>query len=122
MTELLTVHTPPDAWQRFLQHFQPTVRTERIATADALDRVLAETLLSPQDLPDFERSTVDGYAVNAADTYGATPTLPAFLTVAGEVPMGLMAWHAAMHDDDLLHLAQLMEPLLSIIPERSGAH
>ena len=88
MTELFTVRTPPDAWQHFLQHFQPTVRTERIATADALDRVLAETLLSPQDLPDFERSTVDGYAVNAADTYGATPTLPAFLTVAGEVPMG----------------------------------
>ena len=88
MTELFTVRTPPDAWQRFLQHFQPTVRTERIDTADALDRVLAETLLSPQDLPDFERSTVDGYAVNAADTYGAASTLPAFLTVAGEVPMG----------------------------------
>lgn len=88
MTELFTVHTPPDAWRLFLQHFQPVVRTARMATAEALDRVLAETLLSPQDLPDFERSTVDGYAVNAADTFGATPTLPAFLTVAGEVPMG----------------------------------
>lgn len=88
MSELFTVHTPAAAWQRFLHHFQPTVRTEPIATAAALDRVLAETVLSPQDLPDFERSTVDGYAVNAADTYGATPTLPAFLTVAGEVPMG----------------------------------
>lgn len=88
MTELFTVRTPPDAWQLFLQHFQPSVRTERLATATALDRVLAEALVSPQDLPDFTRSTVDGYAVNAADTYGATPTLPAFLTVAGEVPMG----------------------------------
>lgn len=88
MSELFTVHTPAAAWQRFLHHFQPTVRTEPIATAAALDRVLAETVLSPQDLPDFERSTVDGYAVNAPDTYGATPTLPAFLTVAGEVPMG----------------------------------
>jgi len=88
MTELFTVRTPATAWQLFLQHFQPTVRTERIATADALDRVLAETLRSPQDLPDFVRSTVDGYALNAADTYGATPTLPAFLAVTGEVPMG----------------------------------
>jgi len=88
MSELFTVHTPPDAWQRFLQHFQPSLRTERIATADALDRVLAETLVSPQDLPDFERSTVDGYAVNAADTYGASSTLPAFLVLVGEVPMG----------------------------------
>lgn len=88
MTELFTVHTPADAWQRFLQHFQPIVRTERIATIEALGRVLAEMLMSPQDLPDFARSTVDGYAVNAADTYGATPGLPAFLTVVGEVPMG----------------------------------
>lgn len=88
MTELFTVHTPTEAWQRFTATFQPTVRTERIATVDALDRVLAETPTSPQDLPEFERSTVDGYAVNAADTYGASPTLPAFLDLAGEVPMG----------------------------------
>lgn len=88
MIELFTVRTPLDAWQLFLQHFQPFLRTERIATMDALDRVLAETLISPQDLPDFERSTVDGYAVNAADTYGASPTLPAFLALVGEVPMG----------------------------------
>ena len=59
--------------------------SERLVT---LDRVLAETLVSRQDLPNFRRSTVDGYAVNAGDTYGATPGLPAFLTVAGEVPMG----------------------------------
>lgn len=88
MTELFTVRTPSAAWQRFTEAFQPTVRTERIPTIDALDRVLAETPTSPQDLPDFERSTVDGYAVNAADTYGATPTLPAFLDLVGEVPMG----------------------------------
>lgn len=90
-TELFTVHTPPAAWARFLEHFRPQVRSERIATADAFDRVLAEQLTSPQDLPEFPRSTVDGYAVAAADTYGATPGLPAFLTVVGEVPMGKAA-------------------------------
>ncbi|MEZ4735487.1 MAG: molybdopterin molybdotransferase MoeA [Caldilineaceae bacterium] len=88
MTELFTVRTPPEAWRLFLEQFHPTVRTECVATADALDRILAETLTSPQDLPDFARSTVDGYAVNAVDTYGATPSLPAFLAVVGEVPMG----------------------------------
>ena len=56
--------------------------------------------------------------VNTLD--GCAITLPCHHP--GEAPMGLMAWHAAMHDDDLLHLAQLMEPLLSITPERSGAH
>lgn len=88
MPEFFTVRTPPDALDLFRQHYTPQVRTERIATADALDRVLAERLVSPQDLPEFPRSTVDGYAVTAADTYGASSSLPAFLAVVGEVPMG----------------------------------
>ena len=88
MSEFFTVRTPPDAWKLLLQHFTPRVRTEQIATVDALDRVLAQSLTSPQDLPEFPRSTVDGYAVNAADTYGASSSLPAFLAVIGEVAMG----------------------------------
>ncbi|RME63216.1 MAG: molybdopterin molybdenumtransferase MoeA [Caldilineae bacterium] len=88
MTEFFRVRTPPVARDLLREHFTPTVRVERIPTADALDRVLAETLTSPQDLPEFPRSTVDGYAVNAADTYGASASLPAFLDVVGEVPMG----------------------------------
>jgi molybdopterin molybdotransferase len=88
MPEFFTVRTPPDALRLFAQHFTPQVRSERIPTADALDRVLAEALTSAQDLPEFPRSTVDGYAVNAADTYGASAGLPAFLTLIGEVPMG----------------------------------
>ena len=91
MPELFTVRTPPAAWTLFTDHFFPTVQTERIATADAMGRILAEQLTSAQDLPNFRRSTVDGYAVNAADTYGATPGLPAFLTIAGEVPMGTVS-------------------------------
>ena len=82
MPEFFTVRTPPDALALFRQHYTPQVRTERIATADALDRVLAEALVSPQDLPEFARSTVDGYAVIAADTYGASSSLPAFLAVS----------------------------------------
>ncbi|MFZ1753143.1 MAG: molybdopterin molybdenumtransferase MoeA, partial [Caldilineaceae bacterium] len=88
MPEFFTVRTPPDAWKLLRQHFAPHIRTEQISTTDALDRVLAAPLASPQDLPEFARSTVDGYAVNAADTYGASSSLPAFLTVIGEVAMG----------------------------------
>ncbi len=91
MSELFTVHTPPDAWRVFLDHFSPTVKTETLPTIDALDRILAQDLHSAQDLPSFARSTMDGYAVAAADTYGASPGLPAFLDVAGEVPMGQAA-------------------------------
>jgi molybdopterin molybdotransferase len=91
MPELFDVHTPPDAWRKFSAAFRPTVRTERIAVIDALGRVLASDLTAPHDLPSFPRSTVDGYAVAAQDTHGASDSLPAYLEVAGEVPMGQAA-------------------------------
>ena len=91
MTEFFTVRTPPDAWRLLLEHLTPTVCAEQIPTEAALDRILAAPLISPQDLPEFPRSTVDGYAVLAADTYGASAGLPAYLQVAGEAPMGKAA-------------------------------
>jgi molybdopterin molybdotransferase len=88
MAEFFKVQTPPEAWKLFQSHFAPQVCSESVPTFQALDRVVAQPLFSPQDLPEFPRSTMDGYAVNAADTYGASATLPSFLTVIGEVPMG----------------------------------
>jgi len=111
MPELFKVHTPPDAWNLFNRHFGPIVKTERIPTADALDRVLGEAIQSPQDLPEFARSTVDGYAVNAADTYGASPGLPAFLAVVGEVPMGqAAAVHVGVGETALVHTGGMIPP------------
>ncbi len=86
--ELFHVLAPQEAWERFRSHLHPPRRVERVPTVDALDRVLAEDLTAPHDLPAFRRSTVDGYAVAAQDTFGASPGLPAYLTVVGEVPMG----------------------------------
>jgi molybdopterin molybdotransferase len=91
MTELFTVLTPPEAWRRLREHWQPQVVAERIPTQDGLDRVLAAPLVAPHDLPTFPRATVDGYAVRAADTYGASASLPAYLTIVGEVAMGRRA-------------------------------
>lgn len=59
-----------------------------MATTGAIDRVLAAAPSAPHDLPTFVRSTVDGYAVRAADTFGATEGVPALLELIGEVPMG----------------------------------
>jgi molybdopterin molybdotransferase len=53
--------------------------------------VLAQDLSAPEPLPPFPRSTVDGYAVHAADTFGASASLPAYLRLVGEVPMGAAA-------------------------------
>ena len=86
--ELFNVLTPPDAYAALEAQLPREVRVERVPTAEALGRVLAEDLRSPSDLPSFPRSTMDGFAVRAADTYGASEGLPAYLSVRGEVLMG----------------------------------
>jgi molybdopterin molybdotransferase len=88
MPELLTVIPPAVALNHWLANLTFTPAVETISTAQALGRVVAQSLKSPIALPAFPRSTMDGYAVRAADTYGATESLPAYLAVIGETPMG----------------------------------
>jgi molybdopterin molybdotransferase len=64
---------------------------QRVAAEKAAGRVLAEKIVAAENLPEFMRSTVDGYAVRACDTFGANESLPAFFQVCGEVPMGSTA-------------------------------
>jgi molybdopterin molybdotransferase len=73
-----------------LAGFRPARRTavETVALAEAHACVPAEAVKAPHDLPGFARSTVDGYAVRAADTYGASEGLPSYLDVTGAVAMG----------------------------------
>jgi molybdopterin molybdotransferase len=63
---------------------------EESSISSALGRVLASEIASPVDLPDFDRSTMDGYAVKSADTFGAAESRPAFLTIVGDILMGAM--------------------------------
>jgi molybdopterin molybdotransferase len=62
--------------------------SEIIGIESALGRVLATDVHSPVDLPDFNRSIMDGFAVRARDTFGASASSPAYLKVTGEVFMG----------------------------------
>jgi molybdopterin molybdotransferase len=84
--EFFAVRTVADA----LAGFRPARRTppEAVALESALGRVPATPLSAPAPLPGFARSTVDGYAVRAADTYGASEGLPSYLDVRGAVRMG----------------------------------
>lgn len=55
---------------------------------NSINRILSRDIISPEDLPGFPRSTMDGFAVNSSDTFGATEGLPAYINVIGEVLMG----------------------------------
>jgi molybdopterin molybdotransferase len=84
--EFFAVRTLAEA----LTGFRPSRRTgaERVGLGEALGRVPAEPVLAPHALPGFARATVDGFAVRAADTYGASEGLPSYLELAGEARMG----------------------------------
>lgn len=66
----------------------PTVDTETIPIDRALDRVTASVITAPEDLPEFCRATMDGFAVRAASTFGASESNPALLTLKGSIAMG----------------------------------
>jgi molybdopterin molybdotransferase len=84
--EFFTTRTVAEA----LTGFRPARRTaaQAIPLSEALHRVPAAPVTAPHPLPGFARSTVDGYAVRAADTYGVSEGLPGYLDVAGVVRMG----------------------------------
>ncbi len=67
---------------------RPPGLVETVPTEKALGRFLAEPVTSPESLPSFSKSTMDGYAVRAADTFGASESLPAYLKLTGEAKMG----------------------------------
>ncbi|MDX6584878.1 MAG: molybdopterin molybdotransferase [Solirubrobacterales bacterium] len=84
--EFFTARTVAEA----LAGFRPTYRTpvETVELSAALHRVPAAQVRAPSALPGFVRSTVDGFAVRAADTYGASEGLPSYLDLLGAVRMG----------------------------------
>jgi molybdopterin molybdotransferase len=91
MTQFLKLVGIEEAKRRLFDALSETVTaqpSERISSDSALNRVLAEAVMAPERLPPFNRSTVDGYAVRAEDTFGASASLPCYLEIAGEVPMG----------------------------------
>ncbi len=61
---------------------------EEVPLEQAAGRTLAHDLRAPHDLPGFDRATMDGYAVQARDSFGASEGAPGYLTLVGEVRMG----------------------------------
>jgi molybdopterin molybdotransferase len=70
-----------------LEGFEP-VGEETVPLSQAFGRVLSQDIVSNEDLPGFSRSSMDGYAIKAKDSFGASESLPALLEIVGEVKMG----------------------------------
>ena len=85
-TQFLTVVTRDEATERFRRHLRlEPLGIETVPLGAALDRVLGEDVVAGVDVPGFDRSNVDGFAVQAADTFGATEEAPRSIAPTGEV-------------------------------------
>ena len=76
-----------EARERILSHFQP-VKPENLPLADALNRVLAQDVRAADDLPLFDNSSMDGFALRASDVSEAAPSSPRSLRVVADIPAG----------------------------------
>ena len=85
---MLSVKTPEEVLALIKSEFEQVAEAEGVSLSDAMGRVLAEDIAATEYVPDFDRSTVDGYAVRARDTFGCTDAIPAILPLQGEVLMG----------------------------------
>ena len=90
MHELFTVLPPGEAFATFGRACSPVERSEIVPLEAALGRVLAADVHAGETLPGFARSTMDGYAVRAADTRGASEQSPAYLRLVDDVPTGVV--------------------------------
>ncbi len=84
--ELITVE---EALDLLLKH-TPSKKPDEINIniEDSYGMIISKDIISPEDLPAFNRSTVDGFAVNSTDTFGATESLPSYLGIKAEILMG----------------------------------
>ena len=85
---MLNVKTPEEVLALIESEFAPVADREAVSLSAAMGRVLAEDIAAAEYVPDFDRSTMDGYAVRARDTFGCTDAIPAILTLQAEVLMG----------------------------------
>ncbi|MBU4349556.1 molybdopterin molybdotransferase MoeA [bacterium] len=90
---LFKVNTPNEVITMIKDHLNLKEITqnniEEVDIKIALHRFLAEEIVAPANLPGFNRSTMDGYAIRAEDSFGATDSLPSYLKIMGEIKMGV---------------------------------
>ncbi len=102
---MLKVVSTEKALEIIRDEFAEMKATEEIVRlSDSLGRVLYRDVISQENIPAFERSTVDGFAVKASDTYGSSESIPAQLSIAGEILMGEKA-EMQIQDGECIRIA-----------------
>jgi molybdopterin molybdotransferase len=87
--EFFKVKTVEETYQLIRDYVKPNHKVVKKSLYEALHFVLAEDITVKENVPNFRRSSVDGYAVKASDTFGSSESMPGFVTVSGEVKMGM---------------------------------
>ena len=97
---MLQVKTPEEVLRLIHDKFRPVAElAESVPLTAAAGRTLSEDIIAKEYVPDFNRSTVDGYAVRAADTFGCSDAIPAILSLQGEIRMGEDAGFALLREN-----------------------
>ncbi|AKB51305.1 Molybdopterin biosynthesis MoeA protein [Methanosarcina barkeri str. Wiesmoor] len=81
-----------EALKLFLENISPLRKTEEISLEVCIDRILAETVVSERNVPHYRRAAMDGYAVQASDTLGASTTNSIFMKLSNYVEEGVTKW------------------------------
>lgn len=81
-----------EALKLFLENISPLRKTEEISLEVCTNRILAETVVSERNVPHYRRAAMDGYAVQASDTLGASPTNPIFMKLSNYIEEGVTKW------------------------------
>ena len=116
--KLLKVDTLEEGIEKLYKAYKEAgsaLEVETISLVKALGRVLAEDVVSEEEIPGFNRSVVDGYAVKALETAGCSDSMPVFLEVVGEVEMG-QAPHCKLESGQCMYV-----PTGGMIPDGADA-
>ena len=93
-----------DALNSFFSHL--TLKPiEEIETSEALNRILAEDIISELDIPPFDRSAMDGYAVKAEDTFGSSPKNPKTIKLVGNIEIGQQLNDLALKNGEAIRIS-----------------
>lgn len=113
--KLFNVHQVQDVKEIIMKEFKPINEYIEVPLMHSLGMVLAEDIIVAEDIPSFNRSTVDGYAVIASNTFGTSMEMPSFFNIAGSVEMGEVI------DRPISHGETMYVPTGGMVPKGADA-